>query len=203
MRSIKTNTDTIPALPTGEVELWLGVKNGDEKALSYFYTHYYKKLFNYGSRFVSDRVIAEDAIQEIFIDFWNKRATLHEVRNTQQFLYSCLRNKIASKLSAFSNRIQPDENFVRFELELSHKSHYLNEQIDKDIKQRLIDLISSLPSKEKEAIFLIYFDGLSYSETADIMSLKVKTVYNLIHMAIGKLKGNRETLTNTLLSLAF
>jgi RNA polymerase sigma factor (sigma-70 family) len=201
MKTIKANKNLSPSLESGEAELWLQVTRGDEKALSYFYVNYYKKLFNYGSRFVTDRAIAEDAIQEIFIDLWNKRTTLNEIRNTQQYLYRCLRNKIADKLSTFSSRIQPDDNLVRFELNLSHKSHYLNEQIDKDIKERLIHLIASLPPKEKEAIFLIYFDRLSYTEAAAIMSLKVKTVYNLVHIAITKLKGNRETLTYLLFSV--
>jgi RNA polymerase sigma factor (sigma-70 family) len=203
MKSIKANNNLSSGLPSDEAELWLLVMRSDEKALSYFYVHYYKKLFNYGSRFVTDRAIAEDAIQEIFIDLWNKRSTLNEIRHTQQYLYRCLRNKIADKLSTFSNRIQPNDNFVRFELSLSHKSHYLTEQIDKDIKTQLVNLVASLPPKEKVAIFLIYFDGLSYTEAAAIMSLKVKTVYNLVHMAISKLKGNRETLTGSLLCVTF
>ena len=201
MKTTEANKNLANGLASDETELWLQVKRSDEKALSYFYVHYYKKLFNYGSRFVTDRAIAEDAIQEIFIDLWNKRSALTEIRNTQQYLYRCLRNKIADKLSTFSHRIQPDDNLIRFELDLSHKSHYLNEQIDKDIKTRLINLVASLPPKEKEAIFLIYFDGLSYVEAASIMSLKVKTVYNLIHLAIAKLKGNRETLIYSLFSL--
>jgi RNA polymerase sigma factor (sigma-70 family) len=202
MKTIEANDNLVNGLTSDETELWLQVKRSDEKALSYFYIHYYKKLFNYGSRFVTDRAIAEDAIQEIFIDLWNKRSTLNEIRNTQAYLYRCLRNKITDKLSTFSRRIQPDDNLIRFELDLAHKSHYLNEQIDKDIKAQLINLVASLPPKEKEAIFLIYFDGLSYAEAAVIMSLKVKTVYNLVHMAIAKLKCNKETLTRSLFCLA-
>jgi len=194
MKPIRSDHEEISFSASNDADLWMKVKNGDEKALGHFYSKYYDRLFNYGSRFIADSNVAKDAIQEIFIDFWNRRSSLSEIRNSQQFLYKCLRNKITSKLSTFSNKIQTDPNFERFEIELYHKSHYLNEQIDKDIKQRLFDIIKSLPAKEKEAIFLIYFDGLSYTEVASIMSLKIKTVYNLVHLAIARMKNRKDTL---------
>ena len=54
-------------------------------------------------------------------------------------------------------------------------------------------MIGTLTLKQKEAIFLIYFDELSYQEAAAVMSLKIKTVYNLVHQAIARLKGQKNT----------
>ena len=88
-----------------------------------------------------------------------------------------------------------------FELELSHKTHYLNEQINADTRKKLVELIKTLTPKQREAIFLIFYEELSYEATSLVMELKIKTVYNLVHMAIAKLRERKEHLTMPLLSL--
>ena len=136
--------------------------------------------------------MVEDAIQDLFIEIWNKRAGLdHEVKNVKYYLYKCLRRAIIHKLSSKSNLDMVEVG--SFELELSHKSHFLSHQINMESRQRMMAIIQTLTPKEKEAIFLIYFDELSYQEVASIMSLKIKTIYNLIHRAISKLKGQKHS----------
>ncbi len=108
-------------------------------------------------------------------------------------MYTCLRREIIRRITKQNPTIEISE-VESFEVELSHKSHYLSQQIDLELRKRLAAEIDSLTPKQREAIFLIYFDELSYQEVADIMSLKIKTVYNLIHQAITRLKGRREAL---------
>ena len=56
-------------------------------------------------------------------------------------------------------------------------------------------LIESLTPKQKETIFLIYYDELSFKEVASIMSVEVRTVYNLVHQAMVKLRENKSSLS--------
>jgi RNA polymerase sigma factor (sigma-70 family) len=176
---------------TEETVIWKNLLDGDKKALAHIYTKHFDKLYNYGYRIAKDRTIIEDAIQDLFVEVWNRREGLNrEVRNIRQYLYTCLRRNILLKLSKQNNTVEIDE-LVLFDLELSHKSHYLNNQINTELRQKLIDMIGTLTPKQKEAIFLIYFDELSYQEAASVMSLKIKTVYNLVHQAIAKLKGQK------------
>jgi RNA polymerase sigma factor (sigma-70 family) len=180
----------IPA-STGENVVWRDLLNGDKKALGHIYTQYFQKLYNYGSRITKDTLVIEDAIQDLFCDIWNRRAGLnHEVRNIKQYLYICLRRNILLKLAKRNNTVDIGE-LDTFDLELSHKSHYLNNQINTELRQKLVTMVSSLTPKQKEAIFLIYFDELSYQEASDIMGLKIKTVYNLVHQAIARLKEQK------------
>ncbi|WP_369007690.1 sigma factor, partial [Kingella denitrificans] len=80
----------------------------------------------------SDTIIVEDAIQDLFIELWNRREGLNpEVKNIKQYLYICLRRKILLKLQGRHGSISLDD-LPAFQLELSHKSHYLTHQLNKE-----------------------------------------------------------------------
>jgi RNA polymerase sigma factor (sigma-70 family) len=176
-----------------EAEVWCNLKAGDKKALSFFYTKYFDSLYNYGTKITKDCGLTEDSIQDLFMELWNNRGRLGEVTNVKYYLFKALRRKIIYKLSLLSRL--PASDIDSFEIELSHKSHYLSEQINHDIREKMIQMVNTLTAKQKESIFLIYYEELSYEEAALIMELKVKTVYNLIHLAISKLRQNKEKLS--------
>ena len=185
---------TLQAEPVDETAIWQSLLNGDRRALGEIYTRYFDKLYNYGSKISHDAAITEDAIQDLFIELWNRRQGLNDqVKSIKFYLYTCLRREIVRRITKQNPTVEISE-LESFEVELSHKSHYLSQQIDLELKKRLAVEIDSLTPKQREAIFLIYFDELSYPEVAEIMSLKIKTVYNLIHLAINRLKGRREAL---------
>jgi len=184
-----------------DAEVWSNLKGGDKKALSFFYTKYFNSLYNYGTRITKDRCLTEDSIQDLFMELWNQREGISDVTHVKSYLFKSLRRKIIYKLSILARL--PLSEIDAFEITLSHKSHYLSQQINSDIRDKIIQLINTLTAKQKEAIFLIYYEELSYEEAALIMELKVKTVYNLIHLAISRLRQNKEKLSLPLFNLLF
>jgi RNA polymerase sigma-70 factor (ECF subfamily) len=178
------------------------MKAGDKRALIFFYTRYFNSLYNYGSRITKDKSLAEDCIQDLFTEFWSKHEGLSEVKNIKYYLYKSLRRKIIYRLTRDS-KVAPSDKLFTFEIELSHKTHYLSQQINTEIRKKVSDLILTLTPKQREAIFLIYYEELSYEEASLIMELKIKTVYNLVHMAISKLRESKSQLSMPLFSLFF
>ena len=185
-----------------EVEVWLAMKSGDKRALSFFYTRYFDSLYNYGNRIAKDNALTEDCIQDLFTELWTKHAGLSEVRNVKYYLFKSLRHKILYKLS-LEARLHAVRDSGSFQIELSHKTHYLNDQINADIRKKIAELINMLTPKQREAIFLIYYEELSYEEVALIMDLKIKTIYNLIHLSISKLREHKSVLSILSLSIFF
>jgi RNA polymerase sigma factor (sigma-70 family) len=183
----RSNPDTLDS------GIWTRFKSGDKKALSQIYTRYFERLYNYGSRITSDAGLAEDSIQDLFVEFWNNRETISEVKNIKSYLYTSLRRKIIYKASLI-NKQKLSDDINDFDIRLSDKSHYLNQEINNEIRSKLTRLVTELQPKQKEAIFLIYYDELPYEEVAVIMGLKIKTVYNLVHMAIAKLREQKSAL---------
>ena len=174
--------------------LWNELRCGDRKALSHIYTHHFEKLYNYGSRITPDARMVEDCIQDLFTDLWHKREKLSEVNNVKYYLFKSLRRKVILRLKE-SKSLSKTVDISSFEMKLSHRSHYINREVNKEIRKKLKHLVESLTPKQKEAIFLIYYDELSFKEVASIMGIEVRTVYNLVHQAMVKLRENKDGLS--------
>jgi RNA polymerase sigma factor (sigma-70 family) len=200
LRPILNNTARtgLNAASKHEAEIWSSLKGGDNNALSYLYTKYLRPLYNYGLKFSRDSGLIEDCIQDLFIGLWNSRTRLGDVTNVKSYLYKSLRTTLLHKLSSLS-RISV-EDIDSFNFVLSHKSHYITQKTNSDISDKIKEFVNRLSPKQKEAIFLIYFEELSYEEAATIMGLKIKTVYNLVHTAIAKLRENRTKLSPSIFS---
>ncbi len=77
-----------------EGAIWTRFQAGDQFAYSYIYDSYYKRLYNYGMRIVSDKVIVEDCIQDLFIRLWRRKELLGVPLSIQAYLFQSLRRCI-------------------------------------------------------------------------------------------------------------
>ncbi len=58
----------------------------------------------------------------------------------------------------------------------------------KDDHLEVYEALMALPQKEREIIYLYYYEGYSAIEIADLLKIKVNTIYTLMARARGKLK---------------
>ena len=184
-----------------EAEVWSNLKKGDKNALAFFYTKYLRSLYNYGMKVCQDATLVEDSIQDVFIGIWNSHSRLGDVTLVKSYLYKSLRTKIFYKKSLQART--PLKDIDSFTFVLSHTSHYLSHRVSSDVSEKIRQYVDTLTPKQKEAIFLIYYEELSYEEAAVVMDLRVKTVYNLIHLAISKLRQNKSKLSSAILFSLF
>lgn len=67
------------------------MKQGNEQAFRYLFT-YYPRLLNYASRFIEDRKVVADLIQDSFLKLWEKRDMLEAVSLASKSLRISVRN---------------------------------------------------------------------------------------------------------------
>jgi len=75
-----------------------------------------------------------------------------------------------------------------FQITDSHEFSLIAGQIDAEQRKALAESLESLSRRQKEALFLTYFDDLSYAQIADIMGIGVDSVYKLVSGALATLK---------------
>jgi RNA polymerase sigma factor (sigma-70 family) len=185
-----------------ETVLWENFKKGNELAFSILYKRYVQHLYNYGMHTSKDKDLVLDCLQELFTKLWERRETVSSVGSVNFYLFKSFRRLLISKIIAgrkFSVPL-PVNSSAYFEFIpsieqslIEHESRML--QVD-----RLKNSIKSLSKRQREALFLKFFNDLSYHEVASIMELRVDSVYNLISKAIDVL---RRKLKKTLPSLIF
>jgi RNA polymerase sigma factor (sigma-70 family) len=182
------HTATQPRLT--DKELWINFKNGDKKALSIIYSTTITSLLNYGQKFIADKEVVADLIQDLFIELWNQRERLSDTTSIKYYLLKSLRYKIIRHCNRNKNLVVKNgisDNY-NFELVFSHENKLIEDVSVKEQKEKLEQALSKLTKRQKEAIYLRYYNNLSYTEISSLMSLSEQSAYNLISKALKMLQ---------------
>jgi RNA polymerase sigma factor (sigma-70 family) len=167
-------------------QTWQHIIDGDRAAYASMYTEYFKKLFNYGRKFTTDETLIEDSIQEMFLDIWHKKEKMLEVDSFNSYFYSSFRFILFKKIKSAGRTVQSNE----FEDEPEFSSEYLLIKRESDVEmQRLLQAaLTELTPRQREAIFLRFYEGLSYEEVAGILDISVKATYKIMARSLLVLK---------------
>lgn len=160
--------------------------------------YYMDALFNYGIRFSADKNLVEDCIQDLFVGIWKRRESLNTPANIKAYLFSSLRrmilrkNKLLRKTPIVS--INLDElNGFDFELSIEHAIMKYEES--KITAQRVMTLVAALPKRQKEIVYLKFFENLNREEIGEIMQISPQAVSNLLQKALKKMRSNTDIIT--------
>ncbi len=70
------------------------LQNGDEKAFAELYTRYWDKLFFLAGKKLNDLYEAEHIVQDVFLDIWNRRASLNILSSVDGYLVVAVKYRI-------------------------------------------------------------------------------------------------------------
>ncbi|HYH54991.1 MAG TPA: sigma-70 family RNA polymerase sigma factor [Anseongella sp.] len=171
-----------------EEELWNALRKGDKTALGLIYHRYFARLYNYGMKFCRDQDLVKDCIQDLFLSLWKSRQTLSPTSSVKFYLFACLKRSITTQRSMFHRQVD------NFEFVASREEELIMEQAGEQKKEQLLRMINKLSRRQKEVLFLRYFEGLSTREVAVLMSLNVNSVYVLLSKALDFLRKSRDKL---------
>jgi RNA polymerase sigma factor (sigma-70 family) len=173
------------------IDIWKLFVKGDDRAFRKLIFEHYAVLFNYGSRFTEDRDLVKDAIQDLFLSLWNKRTSLSQPENIKAYLFASLRRSILRKLSENRKAKEKvgDVN-THFDFQVSTEVQYIKEETTANIAKKMAFSIEKLPPRQKEVIFLKFYQGFDRNEIAQAMDITPQTVSNLLQIALNKLKGD-------------
>jgi len=167
---------------------WQEFTKGSEKAFDYLYEKFFPVLYDYALRFTKEEALVKDCIQELYIELWEKRSNLHEVLSVKSYLYVSLRRKIVKQLASrnkFVNTLPGNG----FSIVLSHESVMTQKELMEETRHKLNRLFTTLTARQKEAIYLKFYDNLSYQEIATIMSFgDSRYARQLIYRALDELR---------------
>ena len=173
-----------------EAELWNSFRSGKREALDSIFERYARALYSYGRNITADQDLISDSLQDLFLELWITRSRLStEVNSIKYYLIKALRRKILRKLSAARAQAgQPIPENYSDEIEFNIESNLIQAQLSKELASQLKTSVASLSKGQQEAIYLRFYENMSYDEVASVMHTNVKAVYNLIGKAIHSLR---------------
>ena len=152
------------------------------------YRHYFDILYNYGIRIAKDEDLVKDGIQELFFRIWKNHINLLAVSNLKTYLLKGLRNQIINILELKNNKINRIEIEDNISVEFSPEDYYINNQLEDAVRKRVLQALNKLSKKQREAIYLRYFEELEYDEIAEIMNINIQSVKNNLQRSYPSLK---------------
>jgi len=173
-------------------KIWESFLGGNDKSFSVFYFLHINRLLAYGKKFTCETEIVNDAIQEIFVDFYENRKKLSEsIENPVGYLMVSLRNKILKKKENLrkgsAHTLSPGE-VEEFNVQYSFQDSIINQEITLEILEKLRKAIQNLTSGQREVIYLRFEEGLSYQEISRIMEITVESARKQVFRAVSSLR---------------
>lgn len=170
-------------------EWWAALQAGEEDALAHIYTTYIDDLLQYGQRFSQDVLLVEDCIQELFVQLWKKRSNLGETSSIRAYLLVALRRSIfravKKKMQHISNKSPEDYDF---QAELAVEDMIIAEEVSKEQSEQLAAAFEELSKRQREVLYLRFYQEMDYEDICEIMDLGYQSVRNLVSAAINRLR---------------
>lgn len=176
--------------PEIDKKLWDEFRSGIKLSFEKLMKTHYRSLFNYGTRFTKDSEFVKDCLQELFFELWKTRQSLGSTNYVKSYLFKSVRNKISRELH--KNRwhlhaLQLEDTYY-FEVAFSIEHHLIREETLRDTANKFSELLNKLPRRQKEIIYLRFYQNLEIPEIVLIMEIKAQSVYNLLNKALTNMR---------------
>lgn len=177
-----------------EKDLILGLKKGNSDALSMIYDQYYESLYFYLLKFTQQEDLAQNAVQDLFVDLWASRSRLGEIKSLKGYLFVSGKRKLYHLLQSNKKKQRfgvdyPEEVEGMF-FQYSQEDFLVEIETNEQRKDRLLKAINGLPSRQKECIYLRYYEKLSIEDISQIQGIAYQSVLNNLQRALQTLRAN-------------
>lgn len=153
----------------------------DSIAFSDIYTTLHRELYTYASLLYNkSNVIAEDVIQDIFMNVWSADVSFNSISNIKSYLYTSIKNSFRNHLS-HKNYVDSYNDYLT-----SHDAGADINIVEMELYSLVDEALKILPGSYAEVLRL-YLDGYKSGEIAKILNRREENVYNIKHKAISLL----------------
>jgi len=176
-----------------EKEIFEGIKRGDRDLFDSVFKNYYFGLRVFAFDFVKSLDVADEIVQEVFLNLWEKHNNLQIKSSLKAYLYKCVQNYCLNYLRSdkgFKNVVQLDlipeqSDFLLVEMSFDELDASFSEQIEIELDRA----IKSLPEQCQQIFLLSRFENYSYPEIAERLGVSVSTVKTQMSRAMQKLRA--------------
>jgi len=160
--------------------------DGEEEAFDEIMNELFDKLVFFINRYVQDYYAAEDIAMDTFADLIVHKNRYNFSVTLKTYLFMLGRSRALSYLKKVRRRQTTPTQEIENDAQIDELERELlkNEQ-----KQAVNAAIMMLPEDMRIAVHLVYFEELSYEETANVMKKNKKQVDNLLYRAKQELRN--------------
>ncbi len=167
-------------------ELMVRVQDADHSAFSILVTRHTKMFYAAAYRMYPYQDEAEDIVQEAFMKLWNRPEIWKADKGAKftTWFYRVVTNQAID----FARKIKNTKGSEALD-RITDKTANQQEMMEQAQQEQMLeDAIQELPERQKLALNLCFYEGLSNKEAAEIMDVGVKALESLLMRAKAGLK---------------
>lgn len=184
----------------GQAELWRKFVAGDLDAFKEIYVSNVDRLYNYGLAIAKEPEAVKDAISQVFVDLYEKRASIDITDSISAYLTVCFRRKLLKNISSGSlrgmDKLDDVSELKLTEDVLSREMEILDVETTEGNHRALKEAMTSLTPQQREVLYLKYYEGYSIEEISKLLSVSIRTVYNVSFNALKRLRDDMKPSRN-------
>jgi len=177
------------AVGGADSELAVALAAGSQDALAELYDRYASLAYGIALRVLGDPGRAEDAVQEAFLNVWNRAAAFDPARGSlRSWLLAAVRNRSIDYLRGRGAHERQEQELqpVAATVALNDPWHEVSLKLERDAVR---EAMTSLPPEQRQALELAYFGGYSQHEIANLTRVPLGTVKGRIRLALEKVSS--------------
>lgn len=175
-----------------DAELMLTFCRGQEDAFVELYRRYRDRIVAFCRRIVGTDAQAEEAAQDVFIKLYRARESYAPRSRFSTFIYRiaanhCLNLQARVEHKLVQRGLDVDARHVPAGAERSDAPLAALER--SELREQLTLALATLPDRQRTALVLVHYEGLSYEEAAEAIDVTQSALKSLIHRARSALIG--------------
>lgn len=167
----------------------------DLQALSEFYDQTAAPLFSLALRIIGDASEAEEIVQDVFVQIWEKAATFDAALGSAfHWALSIARHRAIDKLRSRQRRARLTDELMQNAVTVPAAVPAPDEGVSEGDSAAAVRLaLSRLPFDQRQAIELAFFGGLTHPEIAETLHQPLGTIKARIRRGLLKLRESLPT----------
>lgn len=161
----------------------VSINLSSDKEFRKLFESFYVPLCVFADKYVEDKELAADIVQDCFIKLWQIRRDFFYAHQVKSFLYTSVRNKALNEIEHSKVVNEYTEKIIK----KSKISFFHDHVIEEETYRILTKAIDELPTQMR-AIMYLALEGNSNNEIAEKLGVSTETVKSLKKIAYKKLR---------------
>lgn len=161
--------------------------NGEENAFDDIQKMYFERLTLFADRYLNDIAAAEDVAIDTLLQLIIHKKRYNFKTSLKTYLYTIAHNRAVNALKSRSR-----SNTSAIAEDLADRLDLEQTVLDTERARALYKALGTLPKDMEKALYLVYFEQLSYKDTAKVLGCTAKKVDNLLSRGKAIIKSTLE-----------
>jgi RNA polymerase sigma-70 factor, ECF subfamily len=190
------------------LQLFRRIVDNDTKAFEILFKDYYNFLCSFSYGLLKEKHMAEEIVEEFFVDLWNNRQKININSSVRSYFISAIHHRCLNYLQREKQKfasVQDISNLIDHEGLAGEQliTTQIPTLLTNELENVLAKAIDKLPYQCREIFLLSRKRELSYEEISIELNISVNTVKTQIKIALSKLRKHLKDYLTIIIFILF